>query len=55
MNADHVVVDMKTQEFTCTHCGQRYLPNLPSPINLYVAISQAFVKSHRRCKPAAKA
>lgn len=50
MNTDHVVIDTRTQAFECRNCGASYKPNLPVPINLMVAMMQAFTKDHRRCK-----
>lgn len=50
MNTGHVIIDSKTQEFVCCCCKMRYLPNLPAPITLYIAMTQAFVEEHRHCK-----
>ena len=51
MKADHVVVDPATQAFTCKHCGETYVPTLPTPITMYVGMMKVFVQHHRHCKP----
>lgn len=48
---DHCRFDTRTQALVCTHCGQTYQPTLPAPIDMFVAMSEAFVKQHRRCRP----
>ena len=48
-NADHVIMDLVTQEFRCRHCGLTYKPTLPSSIGLFVAISRQFTAEHLRC------
>lgn len=51
MKSDHVVLDAKTQEYVCDHCGELMpLPKLPMRIDLFVGIGKAFVAAHRRCK-----
>lgn len=47
--ADHVVVNTATNAFECRHCGAHYTPALPCPIPLFVAMSRAFIREHRRC------
>lgn len=55
-NNDHVLLDTTTGAFRCDHCGQVYAPTLPAPIDMMVAMSDAFIKLHRSCeKPAAAA
>lgn len=49
MKVDHVVI--QGQEFVCLHCGRRYAPTLPSPINMYAAMVRSFLKDHKACKP----
>ncbi len=49
MSTDHVV--MRGNDFVCLHCGQRYRPTLPAPINVMVAMSRAFGRAHRDCQP----
>lgn len=51
MKADHVVLDTKTGEFWCRHCDARYHPTLPASIDMFVAMTKEFSKSHRNCKP----
>jgi hypothetical protein len=46
--SDHVA--MQGSAFVCLHCGQRYEPAMPCPINIWLASSKAFQKDHRRCK-----
>lgn len=50
-NTDHVVMDTRTQEFRCQNCGAMYLPSLPAPISMFVAMTKEFTKAHRNCKP----
>ncbi len=50
-NTDHVIMDTHTQEFRCEHCGATYLPKLPAPISMFVAMTKEFTKAHRHCKP----
>jgi hypothetical protein len=50
-NTDHVVMDARTNAFTCTHCGQSYQPTMPAPIDMFVAMSNQFVITHGDCKP----
>lgn len=50
-NTDHVVMDTRTNEFRCEHCGSTYKPTLPAPISMFVAMTKEFTKAHRNCKP----
>lgn len=43
-------MDMHTSAFRCEHCGATYVPQLPAAINMFVAMSNEFVKAHRGCK-----
>jgi hypothetical protein len=51
VRGDHVVLDTTTQAFRCGHCGATYLPKLPAPIAMFVAMAKEFTKTHRGCKP----
>jgi hypothetical protein len=46
--APHVF--MKDGTFTCEHCGSRYTPALPCPINVFVAMCNGFVDDHEHCQ-----
>ena len=46
-NTDHVY--MQGPAFFCAHCGQRYVMNLPCPIDVVVAACQAYVDLHADC------
>jgi hypothetical protein len=35
----------------CVRCGAEYGPELPAPMDVFLAIMKAFTKSHRNCKP----
>jgi uncharacterized protein YdcH (DUF465 family) len=35
----------------CFNCGESYKINYPQPVDMVVAISKQFVKSHKDCKP----
>lgn len=48
-NTNHVVMQGST--FVCLHCGSRYTPTLPAPINVATAMMNAFVKDHANCQP----
>lgn len=37
-------------ELLCLHCGSRYMPTMPAPINMMAVILKEFAKSHRSCK-----
>jgi len=37
-------------ELVCERCGLSYQPNLPAPINVYLAIVKAFAEDHRKCE-----
>ena len=52
-NTDHVVIDSRTQECVCKHCGVTHKLTLPAPIGIVVAVSRAFIKEHEHCKPKA--
>jgi hypothetical protein len=49
--AAHVVTKSGTLEVCCLHCGRIWLPALPMPIDEYVGMGKAFLKSHVNCKP----
>lgn len=51
-NTNHVV--MQGNQFVCLHCGRRYTPTLPAPINVATAMMKAFVKDHEHCKAPAE-
>lgn len=46
---DHVVFDFRSGAFYCESCGQQFRAALPSPIAIFVAAANAFVKMHRDC------
>lgn len=48
---DHVVLDNNVGAFLCLNCGQKYLPTMPCPLNMMVAMMRSFAAGHRRCKP----
>lgn len=35
----------------CLRCAQSYTPNLPAPVEVVTAVSKAFERTHRRCRP----
>lgn len=47
--ADHCVVDYRTQEFVCRHCLDRHRPDRPITALAYVRASMAFTDRHRDC------
>lgn len=46
-NTDHV--RLLDGGFSCLHCGARYTMNVPCPINVFTAASEAFVGDHAGC------
>lgn len=48
-NTAHVVVDFRTSEAHCKHCGERYRLELPARVTVLVAALEAFTKAHRNC------
>ena len=47
-STDHVVHG--NDKFVCLHCGRRQPIAFPIEISVFVAMSKAFVASHRRCR-----
>lgn len=45
-----VTIARPAMELYCKRCHQKYKPNLPMPINLYVALSTEFVRFHSECE-----
>jgi hypothetical protein len=35
----------------CTHCGERFVLPLPCSVSMLAAVTRAYVKDHRHCKP----
>ena len=48
---DYIVIDGSKQpsELWCKHCNERQVIPLPMPFDMYVALSKAFIKIHKRC------
>lgn len=38
-------------QFECRNCGKTYLPALPCSIDMYLAMANSFMKSHKNCEP----
>ena len=34
----------------CKRCGESYQPSLPVPVDMWVAMGEAFIKTHKHCK-----
>lgn len=49
-STEHVLHNCVTSELICEHCGQRQYVPLPMRVELVCALSNAFLKIHRRCK-----
>lgn len=49
---DHVVLDLKTSELHCKHCGDRYRMALPCNLSVLIGASEAYRRVHRHCRPA---
>ena len=50
LKAKWVVVDSIKNELRCKRCGDIQTIPLPIPIDIFVAMSKAFVKLHKHCK-----
>ena len=48
-NYDYVVVDGKTNEIVCKHCGERQKLKMPMSIDIFSKVCQFFVNSHKGC------
>jgi hypothetical protein len=35
----------------CKHCGDRYVLPVPATVTVMAAVTRAYVKDHRHCKP----
>lgn len=44
---DHCV--MKNGGFFCSNCGEKYIPNLPAPVNMFTGMADSFIAAHRHC------
>jgi len=50
-NNDHVVIDSSQGgTFRCLRCSETYRPNLPAPISMVIAMSNAFIEMHSGCE-----
>lgn len=54
MKHDHVVMEVRSNQFLCLHCGAAYAPAMPAPVDLFVAMTKEFLKAHKDCKPSRK-
>jgi hypothetical protein len=43
------IVSHQDLSMHCKCCGASYKPNSPVPVNLYVAMTDAFVEDHKGC------
>jgi hypothetical protein len=48
--ADHVVIDCRTSEMHCSHCGHRQPLALPMSLDLVLALQRAYLKQHKDCR-----
>lgn len=51
MTIEHLIMHSGTMEMECKHCGHRYTPNLPIPMNMLTALTDVFIENHQDCKP----
>jgi ribosomal protein S14 len=50
-NSDHVVIDSKDGgSMRCLHCGDRQGIEYPIGFSVLIAMSNAYLKQHRRCR-----
>ena len=54
-NAEHVVIKAPrgggAPKALCLHCGGEYLVSIPCPLEVFLAISEAFTGIHKECSP----
>lgn len=46
-----VVIRLASGELWCERCERGYTPAMPAPMEVYIAICNAFTRGHRACKP----
>jgi hypothetical protein len=46
---DHIIGMTGTKKMLCSHCGTTLDIPLPIEISVFIAMSKAFVKSHKDC------
>jgi hypothetical protein len=52
VKADWVIINScREGRFECLRCGEHYTPAYPVPIDILVAIGNAFTKKHKSCEP----
>jgi|GEM_PF-2881339 hypothetical protein len=49
MSKQDWVVTTPNLDFRCKRCGGHYQPNTPVPLELWLAMSKEFSKSHKHC------
>lgn len=47
----HDGTDGRGLRYECTRCGRVYAPALPLEVEVFVALSKAFTRHHKRCRP----
>lgn len=47
---DHIVMVRNTHTLKCLHCGVTYEMAMPCPAEIFVAILDAFIESHKDCE-----
>jgi len=50
-NRDHIVLDIKTNEMVCHHCGERYQIKMPIGLGRMANLIEGFMLMHEHCKP----
>ena len=53
MNQDtnHIIAINGGSELQFRHCGESYKPQMPSPVSIYLAITNEFINLHANCQP----
>lgn len=53
-DAKHVVLKnlpSGSYEMECKNCKQTYIPTLPCPMSMFLAMSNSFIDAHEDCLP----
>lgn len=47
---DHIILNLRTGEFECKHCGATQQVTTPAPISDFTVASNAFIAAHANCQ-----
>lgn len=49
MSKTNWIVTTSKLDLHCKRCGESYQPNLPIPVDMWVAMSRIFIGRHKHC------